>query len=130
MSLYLCVFDGEQEMEGVEVGSYASFNSFRSYVVREIEGGVPGAACPTLVLHSDCDGQWPVDDCVRLRSELGSIRAAMVGRPPVTPAGGLSGPPPVNALESFRDVDGQLLVERMQALVEVAIQRGRPILFQ
>ena len=130
MSLYLCVFDGEQEMEGVEVGSYASFNSFRSYVVREFEGGAPGSAFPTLVLHSDCDGEWSVDDCRRLRSELGSIRTAMAGRPPVLPADGLSGPPPENALESFRDVDGQLLVERMQALVEVAIQRGRPILFQ
>lgn len=130
MSLYLCVFDGEQEMEGIEVGSYASFNSFRSYVVREIEGGTPGSSFPTLVLHSDSDGEWPLQDCVCLRSELGSIRATMVGRPPVTPADGFSGPPPENALESFRDVDGQLLVERMQTLVEVAIQRGRPILFQ
>jgi hypothetical protein len=54
----------------------------------------------------------------------------MVERPPLVPAGGRSGPGPRSALDSFTDVDGQILIERLQALVEVAVRRGRPILFQ
>jgi hypothetical protein len=130
MSLYLCVFEGQQEMEGIEVGSYASYNSLRSYVVRELEGGIPGSRFPTFVLHSDCDGEWSVEDCIRLRSELGFIRAAMKELPAVTPLDGISGAPPVSALESFRDVDGQILIDRLQTLADVAILRARPILFQ
>ena len=105
MSLYLCVFDGEQEMEGVEVGSYTDFNELRSYIVRDLEGGAPGSLYPTLLLHSDCDGAWSHGECVRLRDELRSIRAAMVERPPLVPAGGRSGPGPRSALDSFTDVE-------------------------
>jgi hypothetical protein len=130
MSLYLCVFDGDQEMEGVEVGPYSDYNSLRSYVVKNLEGGAAGSVYPTFVLHSDCDGTWSTDECVRLRAELGSIHAGMRELPPASPAGGQPGSHPRCALDSFTDVDGQVLIERLQALVEVAIQRGRPILFQ
>lgn len=130
MSLYLCVFDGEQEMEGVEVGSYSDFNRFRSYVAGELEGGAAGSLFPALMMHSDCDGEWSADDCRRLRSELELIRTAMELRPPPSPEVGHAWGRPRNALESFLDVDGQVLVERLQAIVEVALQRGRPVLFQ
>jgi hypothetical protein len=37
---------------------------------------------------------------------------------------------PQNAFESFVDVDGEFLIERMRSLAEVALNRGLPILFQ
>jgi hypothetical protein len=95
-----------------------------------LEGGVAGSVFPTLILHSDCDGEWSADDCVRLRAELGALHARMAELPALAPAGGSPGAQPQSALDGFLDVDGQVLIERLQALVEVAIQRGRPVLFQ
>jgi hypothetical protein len=126
MSLYLCVFAGEQEMEGVEVGPYSDYNALREYIVRELEGGAPGSRFPSFILHSDCDGEWSVDECRKLHSELAGIGAAMKSLPPLAAAGSL----PRNAFESFVDVDGQCLIDRLINLVEVALQKGRPILFQ
>ena len=34
MGLYLCIFDGEEDVNGVEIGSYADYNALRDYVVR------------------------------------------------------------------------------------------------
>jgi hypothetical protein len=130
VSLYLCVFAGEQEMEGVEVGPYSDYNALRRYIVEEIEGGVAGSRFPAFVLHSDCDGEWSVADCPKLRSELAEISAAMKERPPVAIEETRAQVRPTNAFESFVDVDGQFLLERLQTLVDVALQKGRPILFQ
>ena len=38
MGLYLCVFDNDDELEGVEVGSYSDFDFFRSTVTELLEG--------------------------------------------------------------------------------------------
>jgi len=37
---------------------------------------------------------------------------------------------PQNACESFIDVDGEFLLERLQSLVKKALERRLPILFQ
>jgi hypothetical protein len=37
---------------------------------------------------------------------------------------------PQNAFESFIDVNGEFLLERLQSLVKNALARGLPILFQ
>jgi hypothetical protein len=55
MGLYLCVFQGDEELDGVDVGSYGDFNHFRS-VVAGLEDGPPGSKYPTLILHPDSDG--------------------------------------------------------------------------
>jgi len=52
MGLYLCVFDGEEELDGVEVGFYADFGTFRNAVVRHLENGKAGSRFPTLIHHS------------------------------------------------------------------------------
>ena len=39
MGLYLCVFDEDEELEGVEVGSYSDFEFFRSSVTELLEQG-------------------------------------------------------------------------------------------
>ena len=44
VGLYLCAFIDDEEIEGVEVGSYADFNCFREAVVAVVEDGCVEAA--------------------------------------------------------------------------------------
>ena len=137
MGLYLCVFRATDEIDGVEVGPYADFNALRAYVTLELENGQLGSKFPTFIIHSDSDGEWSVADCVRLRTELSEIITEMRSKPSVPFVsdwqGGVAksiGLSPKNALESFIDVDGEFVLERIQHLVGVALQHKLPILFQ
>jgi hypothetical protein len=137
MGLYLCIFDEEEEVDGVEVGLYSDFTALRDYVSRELEDGSRGARFPTLMLHSDCDGEWSVADCEKLIPELRTIIAQMQGRPPVEFASDWQkhvarsvGLAPRSAFEAFIDVDGQFVLDRMLHLASLALERGLPILFQ
>lgn len=137
MGLYLCIFDGDDELEGVEVGAYADFESFRSTVTSVLEGGVAGAKYPSLILHSDCCGEWSQTECKVLKQELRSISEAFRQLPPVEfhadwqlQVGKLLGLQPSSLYDSFIDVDGEPLLERLEGLCNVAIQNGQPILLQ
>ena len=137
MSLYLCIFAGETELAGVEVGSYAEFGAFRQAVAAELEGGKAGSRFPALMLHSDCDGVWSVDECGPLQEELRTISAEMRARPARSFSSAAQravatarGRQEEHGGESFVDVDGEFLLERLQGLVAVALHQGRPILFQ
>jgi hypothetical protein len=138
VGLYLCIFDtADEEIDGVEVGTYADFGEFRDFVTREIEAGKAGARYPTLIRHSDSDGEWSVDDCEALRRELGDLATALKARPPIEFVSewqrGVAkqiGLKPQNAFESFVDVDGEFLIERLQSLVETGLKHRLPILFQ
>jgi hypothetical protein len=137
VGLYLCVFDGDEEVEGVEIGPYADFNGLRDYIVRELEQGQAGIKFPTLINHSDADGEWSVADCVKLSTELSEIVLMMKIKPPVpfvsewqSAVAKSTGLVPKNACESFIDVDGELVLERLHHLVDVALQHQLPILFQ
>jgi hypothetical protein len=137
MSLYLCVFDGDEELEGVNVGHYADFGRFRDEVAARLEGGVRGSRFPVLGLHSDCEGEWSAGECAALEVELESIALAFARLPHagfgsewqlgVAEELGLE---PRNLGESFIDVDGEPLVERLLALCRVAREHGAPISFQ
>lgn len=137
MGLYLCVFEGEQELDGVVVGTYVDFDVFRSAVVNRLENGVSGSKYPTLILHSDCDGEWTAGQCVELEKELQAVAAAFQRLPPSDfnsewqkGVAKLLGLQPRNLYESFIDVDGEPLIERLLALCRLAQERGQPILFQ
>jgi hypothetical protein len=108
MSLYLCVFDGEREVDGVEVGPYAAFNAFREAVA------AAGASCPVLLGHSDCDGAWDLPECAALLAELDAAAEALRSLPP----------------GAFTDVEGAPLAGRLRELAGTALATGRPILFQ
>ena len=137
MGLYLCIFDGDEDVDGVEVGAYADYNALRDCIVRELEAGEAGSRFPTFILHSDCDGEWTVAECQRLQGELTEIVTVLKERPAIrfssawqeTVAKSI-GLDPQNAFESFIDVDGEFLLERLQSLVKNALARGLPILFQ
>ena len=137
MGLYLCLFNDDQDVDGVDVGPYGDFNGLRDYVVRELEGGNAGSKFPTFILHSDCDGEWSLGDCEKLRGELLEIVSAMKARPAVAfisdwqkAVAESIGLFPKNAFESFIDVDGEFLLERLQLLINNALKRRLPILFQ
>ena len=83
MGLYLCVFDEENELEGVEVGSYADFNFFRDAVTATVEKGNAGSVSEVLNTHSDSDGEWTSEDARRLLAELAQIKETMLQYPPI-----------------------------------------------
>lgn len=138
MGLYLCIFDDdEQDVEGVEVGSYADFNSLRDHVTRELENGKAGSKFPVLIQHSDCDGEWSPSECEKLLDELEQISNALKARPPISwnsdwqkAVANSIGLVPSNAFESYIDVDGEFLLDRLQHLARTAIKRNLPISFQ
>jgi hypothetical protein len=137
MGLYFCIFDGDEDVDGIDVGSYADFGSLRDYVARELEHGKTGSSFPTFMLHSDGDGEWSVADCEKLQKEIAEIASALKIRSPIGFMSdwqrGLAksiGLNPKNAFEAFIDVDGEFLLERLQGLVENALTLGLPILFQ
>ena len=137
MGLYLCVFDGDDELEGVEVGPYADFNYFRDTVAALVEYGVAGSVCPVLNTHSDCDGEWTAQAAHQLLAELAHIEQVLQKHPP-TPFNAdwkhtvakTFGIAPKTLLDCFFDIDGEPLVERLRGLAQVSVSSGQPILFQ
>jgi hypothetical protein len=137
MGRYLCVFDADEELEGVEVGSYGDYSIFTDCVTRELEGGKDGSRFPTLILHSDCDGEWSPRQAAALLKELTRIRDEFRRRPAVLiPADWQMWVVEEQGLrldclyDCFFDVDGCPLLERMIGLARLSVQRRLPILFQ
>ena len=137
MSLYLAVFLDGNDVAGLDLGAYADFNALRDYVGRELESGAPGSRFPTFMLHSDCEGEWTVPDCVHLIAEIRTIAAEMKTRPAVAfpsdwqeAVAHVLALEPRSAFESFLEVDGEFLLERLGELAEAARSLSQPILFQ
>jgi hypothetical protein len=141
MGLYLCVFASEQqddEIDGVEVGGYDDFSSFRTAIAESLEAGEWGSRFPTLMMHADSDGVWSVTDCRALADELRTIEVEAATLPPhLIPedswqagAAKTLGLAPTSLADSYFDVDGEPLLGRLQGLVEVAIDVNAPIWFQ
>ncbi len=137
MGLYLAVFAGDEEVDGVEVGSYADYGAFISTVIDRLEAGKAGNQFPTLTLHSDCEGTWTPQECSRLNKDLHQIAEAFKALPPVA----LSSEWKVDVakrmgiklgslLDCFFDVDGENLVERLAGLCRLVQKYDMPILFQ
>ena len=137
MGLYLCIFEGEDEVEGVDVGSYSDFDFFRSSVTELLEDGVAGRNFPTLIIHPDSDGEWSTTECYSLKHELETIAMGFQQLPGVEFRAGwqqqvsnLLGLKSTSLYDSFIDVDGELLVDRLIELCNVAIERQLSIQFQ
>ena len=137
MGLYLCVFDNDDELEGVEVGSYSDFDFFRGMVTELLESGVSGSKFPTLIIHSDSDGEWSFSECVSLKHELMAIANSFQHLSGVQfraewqqQVGKSLGLKSASLYDSFIDVDGEPLIDRLHRLCDIAIERQSPILFQ
>ena len=136
MGLYLCVFQDDDELDGVDVGSYGDFNRFRS-IVQEHEHCLPGSSCPALLHQHDSDGEWTTDQCAKLEKELQAIAQAFRASPPIEFESDWQREvarqlrlQPQDLYESFIDVDGEPLIERLLVLCRLAHERGLSILFQ
>jgi hypothetical protein len=135
--LYLCIFDGDEEVEGIEVGGYSDFADFRDLVSAHVARGTFKAGFPVLMEHSDCDGEWSPEEARMLASELATIARAFAGLPPVElpdtwkrVTAAEIGLEPDNLYECLFDVDGEPLLDRLHALCQISIERNLPILFQ
>lgn len=137
MSLYLAVFEDSRELDGVEIGSYGDYDDFLDLVTGLIENGVPGSQCPTLVNHSDCQGEWTPAQAALLEKELEAVAAQFRSLPPadlesewkkrVAAERGLR----IETLyDCFFDVDGEPLIDRLIGLCKLSQARNTPILFQ
>ena len=137
MGLYLCVFDESDEIDGVDVGSYADYGRFVDAVVAHFEKGKRGSGCPIITMHSDSDGQWTPEECSRLDRDLQEIErvfSSLPARPisegwqvQVTKTFGIK---PKTLAECFFDIDGEPLIGRLRGLCQMAVDKRIPILFQ
>jgi hypothetical protein len=140
MGLYLAVFAGDdedEELDGVEVGGYDDFHAFRSAVQAHLEPSGWGSRFPTLMNHPDAAGVWTPADAVRLERELVEIRDAFVGLPASSASDGWQqgvaasrGLRPASLHESFYDIDGEPLLDRLIGLARLSQDRSQPIWFQ
>jgi hypothetical protein len=137
MGLYLCVFDGDEELEGLEVGSYADFNFLRDTIITEVEEGQFSKRCPVFVTHSDSDGEWPPEQALQLLVELDLIEKKFASASPVEfnsewkkGVAKTHGIAPKCLLDCFFDVDGEPLIKRLKEMAELSVQKNVPILFQ
>jgi hypothetical protein len=140
MGLYLCVFAGEDddvEIDGVEVGGYDDFHRFRVAVNEHLETVSWGSRFPVLMNHRDSDGIWTTDEAAALVVELRTIAEEMGRFPPVELPPGWQretaqerGLKPMSLDETFFDIDGEPLLDRLVDLARVAVETRQPIWFQ
>lgn len=132
MGLYLCVFEGDVELDGIEVGTYEYWGSFLAFVQDKAENGIAGSRFPILRLHPEYDGEWSHSQCKALLECLQQLKLEF-SKLPQSPEGNAY-PGSEDGTDSlytqFRDVDGSLLLDRMIDLCGVAIRTRNPLLLQ
>ena len=137
MGLYLAIFDGMDELEGVEIGRYADFDYLRDLTTALLEDGEEGSRFPTFINHSDCDGEWTPEEAAILEVELRTMAEEFKSLPPrsfnsawkegVAKEFGIR---PTNLYDCVFDVDGEPLIGRLIGLARISQDRKLPILFQ
>lgn len=141
MSLYLAVFESDtadDELDGIDVGSYDDFMTLRTAVCRNLEDGEWGSRFPTLMMVPDNGPVWDTGALPLLARELDLIRrglaqAETAAFEPGSWQAGVArrqGLTPATLADCFIDVDGEPLLERLATLVETAVSHQRPIEFQ
>ncbi len=136
MGLYLCVCRGDDELEGVEVGSYEDFERFRD-AARALDRRV-FRRFGTLRSNIKPNTHWSRREAARVARELALLGAALKKLPPRPfPPGSWQeqiaterGLTPASLYDCFFDVDGEPLVERLIGLCRVSVEARQPILFQ
>jgi hypothetical protein len=136
MGLCLHVFgpevddDDPEEYAECDVGHYSDFGCFRDTIARHLDAG----RFPTLMDHSDCDGEWTLAEIPLLEKELSEIGAAFQKLPPEEPQGAFEHTiddrkGAMSLYDCFHNVSGENLFEAILELCDVARQQQRPITF-
>jgi hypothetical protein len=140
MGLYLCVFasaDEDDEVDGVEVGSYDDFRVLREVIAEKLVSGPWGSRFPVMMNQPDSDTEWTPAQSADLITELDEIWGEMSARPACPfPTGswqaevgrslGLS---PASLAESLIDVDGEPVLARLRGLAQASVEHQQPICF-
>jgi hypothetical protein len=131
MSLYLTIFDGDNEITGWVFGHYSDFGFFQDKIKEQI----PANKIPILMTHSDCDGEWPTSDLPKLKDELQLIASRFKKLPPESPQEFFEHTIEFRKIAStlydcFHNVDGENVFEALIALCDEGIRLNKPILFQ
>jgi immunity protein 70 of polymorphic toxin system len=119
-----------EELAACDVGHYGDFGWFRETIARHVNRD----DFPTLMLHSDCDGEWTLADIPLLETELRDIGSRLRQLPPEEPVGAFEHTADYRAgaqslYDCFHDVNGENLIEALLGLCAAARQHGRPITF-
>ena len=130
MSLYLCVFDGDEELDGVEIGSYEDWKAFLQTITDILENGTSGSRFPLLTREVTYDGLWTSFDCAQLEQDLTTIKREFARHPSTSPPQPGSENGDRSLYTQFRDVDGSLLIDRLIDLCKLADKSEKAILFQ
>ena len=136
MGLCLHVFgpeiedDDSEEFAECDVGHYSDFRCFRDTIARHLDAG----RFPTLMDHSDCDGEWTLAEIPLLERELREIGAAFRKLPPEEIQGAFEHTiddriGAKSLYDCFHNVSGENLFDAILELCEVARQQERPITF-
>ena len=136
MGLYLCVFRGDDELAGVDVGSYEDFERFRD-AARALDRRV-FRRFGILRANVKPNTSWSRREAERLADELEVFGIELKKLPPHAFAPGSwqeavaqeLGLTPASLYDCFFDVDGEPLVDRLRALCRVAVEARERILFQ
>ncbi len=137
MGLCLHVFSGElseddepEEIAECDLGPYSYFAHFRESIGRNL-----GAQrFPTLMGHSDCDGEWSLEELPALERELREIATEFRGLPIDAARDALGylsenphGPP--SLYDCFHNTSGENLFEALLELCRIARMHRQPITF-
>jgi hypothetical protein len=136
MGLYLCVFRDDEELLGVDVGSYEDFERFRD-AARALDRPV-FRRYGALRMNLSPTTHWSPREAAKLATELVHLREALRRLPPRPfPPGSWQaaraaelGLVPASLAECFFDLDGVPLFDRLLELCRVAVETRQPILFQ
>ena len=84
--------------------------------------------------HSDCDGEWTLDEIPKLERELATIAETLRSLPPEEPQNAFEHTAEyrVNArslYDCFHDVNGENLIDAILELCHAARENKRPITF-
>lgn len=131
MSLYFTIFDGDEEVTGWVFGHYSDFYYFRDVVTAKLRAD----EYPTLMTHSDCDGEWTPQELPHLRREFQLIGERFKQLPAEKPQGAFEHTAEFRRgartlYDCFHNIDGENVFEALIALCNEGIRRDRPILFQ
>ncbi|GEJ56795.1 hypothetical protein [Anaeromyxobacter diazotrophicus] len=136
MGLYLCVFRDDEELFGIDVGSYDDWERFRGEA-RARDGRI-FRRYGALRVHVSPTTHWSPRDAARLAGELAHLREALRREPPrPLPPGSWQaelaaerGLAPATLADCFFDVDGVPLFDGLAELCRLAVETRQPILFQ
>jgi hypothetical protein len=112
MSLYLCIFEYDCEVHGIDMGSYSDFNAFRYRILDICKSYNIVDPLNILMNHSDCSGEWTPIECKKLVNELGFIK---------------------NLLEKSHHEDLKetlMYIDGILYLCHLSVRYNNPILFQ